>query len=168
MNATTDRTAENPHVTEAKTASAKRPLGRPHDVLAVLGLTLSFAAILYVSGNHLFDRTEVRPWADSLATFACVFVFLASVAYFYRAYGFTSRGLRHTSFLTRLAVLVSYIVTILWISPALHELYGGERELTLVLSCLAIAALAVLPFHAALGRAPERTRELSAEQVASS
>lgn len=167
MNATTDRTAANTPATEAETASAKRPLGRPHDVLAVLGLTLSFAAIIYVSGN-LFDRTEVRPWAHSLATFACVLVFLASVAYFYRAYGFTSRGLRHTSFLTRLAVLVSYIVTILWISPALHELYGGERELTLVLSCLAIAALAVLPFHAALGRAPGRMRELSAEQVASS
>lgn len=154
MSAGTDATPTNRPPPAGKRDRPKPALGRPHDTFAALALVVSFAAVIYASGN--VAANSPTSWPDHTVFLTSLVALIGAVAYFTRAYGFSSRGLRYARIGIRTSSVAGYLLVILLVSPALHESYGGEREVLLVLSCLGIAILAVMPFTAALGRAPER------------
>ncbi len=166
MTATTDGTAENIPTSQEKSTRTMTPLGRRHGVLATISLVVSSAAIIYAAGS--ITAAGPTHWSDHAIFIGCVAVFFAAAFYFTKAYGFSFRGMRHAPGTAHYAVGLGYMVVVVFVSPALHETYGGDRELTLILSCLGIAALALVPLAAVLGWATERAPRKPADEYDSS
>lgn len=156
MSANTGKAQERQLLSEAvQEPEPKPPLGPPHDTWATIGLAVFFASGLFFTG---YGRTENDwiGWTGMIASFAAL---VASVQYFIRAYGFRSRrGHWNIPVGTYLATFFGFFFAGQFVAPALYVQYAGESALAMVVSFLAVSALAVAPMRAALGTAPKTTQ----------
>lgn len=133
------------------------PLGPPHDGIAAVLVTLSYAGLLFVAGLYVGNDGA---FLQMLVVFAALAAAIATQAYFIRAHypGLYLSGARRLALLF-LIVVPAFFILVNWVMGAFYRGVDGDL-LIYALGCVAIPALVVTPVQMILRASTRRIERL--------